>query len=225
MQVQPSVELAYWVGIVQSDASLERYQEKTREKLKYRISLTVAKKSLPMLLKFRNLSMMLLNRNSNVWKQSKREIWGMHIGVKNLLEIFDDLDIKFGDPPVPSIWIANSKKFFGAYLAGLIDGDGCVTIKRKKYPQCLIRITGGHEQTKLAKIIEINLKCATYFSHRIAVKFLNNKDTKCNWFELGFLVSSKNYKFIYKHILPNLALQYKKERLQSFILERFVLGS
>lgn len=208
-------------SVVQSDGCLIEYKEKGRKKPRHDVSLIVSEKSLPMLLKFRELSRELFKRNSKIWKLSKGNYWGMHIRVNNLLRIFEDADINFGDPPIPSHWIMKNDGFFGAYLAGVIDGDGNADIKRPKYPQLLIRITSGKSQTFLAKAIKQKLNCSVNIYHRVADKILRNQKIHGEWFELHFLVSSKNYKFVKRYVLPHVEISHKKDLLEGFFMERF----
>ena len=148
--------VAYWIGAVQSDGCYKTYTEKKRNITRHLISFHVSKKSLPMVRKFQFISKNIFNRNSKIFKIDKSNTWEMHIGIAKLIEDFKKLEITFGDPPLPPKWTLFDNKYFGAYLAGLIDGDGDIRIKRKKYPQCVIRIAGGHKQIELAnKIKEI----------------------------------------------------------------------
>ena len=121
----PSEELAYWLGVAQSDGSLVKYLRKGRTEPNYKISLEVAKNSMPMITKFTELSKELFRRKSAIWK-TKRGGFSMHIGITGLIEIFKDLDMIFKDPPKPPYWCSGGK-LFGAYLAGLIDGVSLVS--------------------------------------------------------------------------------------------------
>jgi hypothetical protein len=213
--------LAYWTGVVQSDGCLKTYFDKKKNNLKYLISFNVAKKSLPMLEKFRDLSTAILNRNANIFKMNYCEIWSFHISVKKLLENFKNLDISFGDPPKPPNWSLFNNDYFGAYLAGLIDGDGDIRIKRKKYPQCVVRITNGHEQNELKKSIERLMNCSVIISRRERESEINGRKIHGVSYELEFYVSSKNFKFINEFIIPCITINHKKEKLQSYIKSRW----
>jgi len=220
--IQPSIELAYWVGAVQSDGSLKIYNERDRKNPRYRISLGVSKKSLPMLIKFQRICKNVFNRNIKIFKSKTREIWNLNIRIKGLLELFHKLDIKFNKSFSPPKWCTEGPEFFGAYLAGIIDGDGNVTVKRKKYPQCLVRIFSGYREKKLANEIRRILGCCVsiYKKHKKRYFTKENRVIDGTWFELHFLISSKNYKFIENFVLPNIMLPYKKERINNFIQNR-----
>ncbi len=219
VKIVPSKELAYWVGVAQSDGSFQKYFERGRTKPRYRVTLEVAENSRPMIIKFTELSQTLFRRKSAIWK-TKRGRFSMHIGVTGLKETFKDLGIDFKDPPQPPFWCLDDK-FFGAYLAGIIDGDGTVAIKRSKYPQCLIRITSGKPQSKLSIAIEKVLKCSTYIVACKKRKVILDRVCDCKWYDLGFLVSSKTCKFFKKFVLPYMQLEYKKLSIESYIISRW----
>ncbi|MBI4009935.1 MAG: hypothetical protein HY361_01950 [Candidatus Aenigmarchaeota archaeon] len=223
VKIEPSEKLAYWVGVAQSDGSFRTYWEKDRKSAKYLISLCVAEKSFPMLLKFTELSKMLFKRKSGIWKESKRERWIMHIGVTRLLETFKTLDIDFKDPPRPPFWTIKTPKSFGAYLAGLIDGDGSVCIKRPKYPQCIIKIGSGSEQKELSSAIRKLLKCSiSITSYKAKKEIVSGRFSDCKWTVLEFLVSSKTYKFLKDFTLPHMQLIYKKRKIEDYISSRWL---
>jgi hypothetical protein len=204
--MQPSRELSYWLGVVQADGYLDEYFNKKRKLKFFRISLCVSGKSLPMLKRFQEISLSELNRKTKIFV-CKNKVFKSTIGVKELLEKFKELEINFGDPPEPPFWVAKTPDFFGAYLAGLIDRDGNVTV-RNKIKKCEIRIASSKPQSKLKEILEIFLKCK--------VRILDKTKT-CGCYYLDLIVSSKNYKFFKEFVLPYLAIQYKKDKLQSFI--------
>jgi len=162
-----------------------------------------------MLKRFIEISKKYLNRESAIFKD-EIAVWECHIGVKKLLNLFKSLDIKFSDPPIPPYWLIKNSNLFGAYLAGLIDGDGDVRIKRQKYPQCVIRISSHKPQFELAEEIRKILKCKVSVSKR--TKFIRKK-----WYTLEFYVSKKNYSFVQRFVIPFIELFYKADKLLNFI--------
>ncbi len=214
--VRPSSELAYWIGVVQTDGSLYKYSEKGRRMVRHMISFEVSKNSLPMLIKFKELSELIFKRKSGIWR-TKRSSFAFHIRVTALIETFKSLDIKFKDPPRPSLWIVEKPEFLGAYLSGVIDGDGDVRIKRQKYPQCAIRISSGHTQTKLQDVLEKKLKCGTSISKVCKKSYLSGRVIEGSAYSLEFLVSSKTYEFFKEFILPYIQLNYKKMIIKEYI--------
>ena len=213
MEIKPSKELAYWVGVVQSDGCL--YGN--------RIYLGVKSRSFPMLEKFAEISKIIFRTNNQIRQRSKSEpgVRCFRFTVSKFISQLKNLDIKFGDPPKPPLWVTKKSEFFGAYLAGIIDGDGSIRIKRKKYPQCMVKITSGKRQDKLATSIKNFLNCAVSITSYKKDKILDGRIIKGKWYELEFLVSSKNCRFVKLYILPHLTIIHKKEILEEYILERF----
>jgi len=213
MKISESKELAYWVGVAQSDGHLSTYGNNRR------VMIGVREKSLPMLKKFQMLSGILLDKYAKIYKD-KGGNYVFAIGVKKIMSSIRSLNITFGDPPKPPTWALTKNQYFGAYLAGLIDGDGDVRVKRKKYPQCVIRINSGKKQEKLKNCIEKIIKCSASTKQRYKEKILDGRKICGSFYELEFYVSSKNYKFVKNFITPNLQLIYKKEKIMNFILGR-----
>lgn len=218
--LRPSKKLAYWVGVVQSDGYLKKYRNKISGNVACSLSFDVSESSLPMLKKFQELSSELFNRNASIFKRRTRYMWTYHIGVNNLLSVFERLDIHLGRRPEPPAWCIKDPRFFGAYLAGLIDGDGDIRVKRKRYPQCVIRITSGREQLELANAIGKILRCSVAVIFRRRERILKGRKIRGTWYKAEFYVSSKNHKFVKQFVLPHLMLLYKKEKLQAFIANR-----
>jgi len=222
--VKPSSNLAYWIGSVQSDGSFKSYINKKTGKIKdVRISFGVSTKSLPMLKKVQKLSILLFNRKSGIWKERKRDLWDYHICVKSLLHLFDKLDIKFKDPPRPPKWCLDEPNFFGAYLAGLIDGDGCIWLtidKKYKTLVCRAKITSRLEQKELAEAIKEKLNCSLRIIPVKSTSILNGRLICGRGFNLEFLFSSKNLKFLERFIMPHLTIKHKKKRLEKYISHR-----
>lgn len=215
IKIEPSEELAYWTGIAQSDGWL--YHEKRRERSSFEVGLRVGRRSLPMMLKFQRLSKTLFLRDAKITKVKYREAWDFAIGAKNLLHLFEKWDIRFGDPPKPPIWCLYEPRFFGSYLAGIIDGDGDIRIKRPKYPQCIIRIHSGRKQEDLSKAITELLRCSVYITPRRRIVEFKGRIIRGLCFDLEFCVSSKSSEFVRTYILPKMTLQHKSQKLSEFL--------
>lgn len=56
LRIEPSEELAYWIGAMQTDGSFWRYYRKEKHHFEFRLAMGVATKSLPMLQKVAELS-------------------------------------------------------------------------------------------------------------------------------------------------------------------------
>jgi len=225
MMLKPSEKLAYWVGVAQSDGYLKKYRSKATKNVLYLLSLDVSEPSLLMLRRFQVLSSELFNRNASIFKRGTRHVWSYHIGIGKLLPIFEKLDISFGRQPRQPSWCKGEPEFLGAYLAGLIDGDGDVRIKRSRYPQCVIRITSGFRQSELAKAIRETLQCSVAITFRKGERVLKGRKIHGTWYEMEFYVSLKNHEFIEQFVLPHLMLPYKKVKLETFIDSKWSRGN
>lgn len=168
-----------------------------------------------------------MNRFSRYIRKRDHKFFESKISANSLLETLDLLKISrsrnYFEPPN---WVNNSQSLFGAYLAGLIDGDGDIRVKREKYSQCAIRITSGHREFIILELIKRFLKCSASITKRHRKIFYKNENRFIdeNWFELEFLVSSKNFDFILSHVLPYIKLNYKREKLSTFIKNKYAAG-
>jgi hypothetical protein len=215
-------ELAYWVGIVQTDGCIVKYVPKNRKTERIEISMEVSKKSLPMLRKFKEICQTYLKRKCKIWKV-RRGQFATHVCVKGLQDVLESLGVNVKGIKPPK-WVVRNMKFFGAYLAGIIDGDGNVRVKRKKYPQCAIRVYSKENPSILAEFIRKFLRCAVRITFHTGTRKLNGKIIVGKWYELEFLVSSKNYIFMSKYVIPFLQIKYKRDKLTRYINQRLKVG-
>ena len=216
-------ELAYWIGLVQANGSLKKYSYRKNKKVYEKLTLEFDVKDKVLVENFQKVCKRSLKRNPKIFYRS-RGTWTCHIDVKKLQHLFKELDICFSDPPIPPRWCIKNENFFGAYLAGVIDGDGDIRIKRKKYPQCVIRIVSGSKQTNLAENIKRLLKCSVSITKRYRVSFFHQEKRLISGvsFSLEFLTSSKNFTFIKNYILPRINLLRKSSKLKDYITKRWV---
>ena len=214
-EINPSKDLGYWVGVVQSDGWLSKTRRKNHG-INYLIKLGVIT-SIPMLEKFREISRKVFNKNNKSWKNKKTGYVEFKFGAKKLLPIFDKLNIDFSDPPNPPNWCLKNIEYFGAYLAGVIDGDGDVRIKRPKYPQCAIRISSGSPQLNLQKAINQILNCSSNIIMVRKIRTLGKYTFLSTVYVLEFNVSRKNMDFIEVYVVPHLAMKHKKNKILSYI--------
>lgn len=136
--------------------------------------------------------------------------------VEKCARTFNRLKITFSDPPNPPNWIIANPKLFGAYIAGLIDSDGNVCIKRKKYPQCRVKIISGSPQENLRNAIEKNLNCKVSLENvgRIVEEWGGR------WypgFNLVFLISKKNWYVTRNNILPFISIPRKRAIIEIYL--------
>jgi len=212
IKIEQSEDLAYWVGLMQTDGCIY----KRKECKSWVISFTIGTKSLPMLEKFKLLTKSMFGIDGKITKKSEG-IWQYRVTVTKLLEVFRELGIKFGDPPKPPIWCQSSSETTGSYLAAVIDGDGDIRVKRPKYPQCVIRIHSGREQQDLIKSIEEILKCSISVTPRYRVVEYKGRIIKGLCFDLEFYVSSKSEDFIKTYVLPKMTIKHKVQKLSEFL--------
>lgn len=208
--VQPDRDVAYWVSVFQTDGSL------TNDKGIPSISVSVHPKSSRMLSAFRRITKQKFGRDCKIFTDG-RGFLRYKISAKGLMEDLQYLGIRPGDPPEPPIWVLNDMGLFGSYLAGVIDGDGDVRVKRKKYPQCVIRISSGSKPETLSNLIREKMGCYVGNTLRRGTKNIGSRDIEGSWWETEFYVSEKNSDFILKSVVPEIRIGYKREKIRKFI--------
>ena len=211
-------EFAYWIGLVQADGSLRKRSYKN----KIIFILEFQNKDKILVEAFQKICKEFLQRHPSIFHRRPINQWICDVGVTRLLSLFDSLDISFDDPPSPPKWAENDPNLFGAYLAGVIDGDGNIRIKRPKYPQCAIRITSGKKQTGLSESITKIMNCSVNIIRRHRKMFFKkeNRIIEGTWYDMEFLVSSKTIEFVKSFILPHIKLNRKSKKLKSFIASK-----
>jgi len=217
LEIRPSEDLAYWVGVVQSDGCFRTQTVKRTGRKRKLISLNVGIKSLCMSDEFRRISETVFNRKIGVFKEKNRDVWSCVLSVNSLVSSLDDSGIVFGDPPTPPLWSLQERSLFGSYLAGIIDGDGDVRIKRKSYPQCAIRITNGSTQIALSDSIRKILGCSVNLYYREKRSEIDGRKIFGHENILEFYVSSKNMDFLRKFVTPHIRIKYKKGKIENYI--------
>ncbi len=215
-----SPDFAYWIGVAQTDGYFKRQFVKSRGVVRFFIVLGVGKKSLPMLNKFRDISQRMLCVKGSIYQSisyDKFLKYVYHFGCKNLLDTFRLLDIKFSEPLTPPSWVLESPELFGAYLAGVIDGDGDVRVTRPKYPRCYVRISSRVTPVNLINEMKRFLKCGVSNHLRVKQSKIAGRVflSRCSITE--FLVSKKNYEFIENNFVKHLALSYKKNKIVDYL--------
>ncbi|UCG95892.1 MAG: hypothetical protein JSV92_02500 [archaeon] len=205
-------KLAYWTGLSQADGWMKRNKS----------SFLIEIESIDFILikRFQTISKEIFNSKSSIFKRNKKDVWSCKIGITKLIPMFEKNKIYFSDPPMPPKIFCENDKLFGSYLAGIIDGDGDVRIKRPKYPQCTIRISSGKFPKDLSISIKERLKCSTLITKRSRVSKIGNRKIYGTWYELEFYISSKNAEFIKKYVLPNLILERKSNKIRNFLTIR-----
>ena len=199
--------LLYWAGLVQTDGHIRLDKKGEIRAIEFNND------NMRLMTEFCKTCKDLFEVYPKINKRKDRNSYYAGIyTVENKISVIKGID--FNDPPKPPEISKLNNKIFGAYLAGVIDGDGDVRIKRKNYPQCVIRITSGKSQEELKNSIEMLLNCKVSITRR--QRFREGKQWK-KWYALEFYVSYKNSNFIEKYILPYLLSKHKSGKLKTFL--------
>ena len=207
-------KLAYMIGIFQSDGYYTVFNDKKRNKVQCRFGVDCKIGSLPMLLEFQKIFNESFNRKVSIQK-NKVGVFSFRTTINSLLLLFKELEILPKRYSAPT-WIQNVE-LFGAYLAGLIDGDGSVCIKRPKYPQCRIRITDEFSQEYLRSFIRKMFGCSVNITPVKKTATLNGKKIYGEAFDLDFYVSKKNIQIIKRCVYPFIQIGHKKDTIGRFL--------
>lgn len=198
-------ELAYFIGVLHSDGCIYRFEDKERKRVSMRLNLTIASKSLPMAYEFQRILSSKFSRVVNVRKVPNKNSYVIQTSINRLYPTLKNW-INYALPQE----IKSNVTLFGAYLGGLIDGDGHVKLKNnkdRKLKQVLVSITGP------VKILNVK-ECIERFTNS-KVNFSKVKGANC--FETYFYVTYKNSEFLFKRVMPHIQMSYKNERLRSHI--------
>ncbi|NIP40928.1 MAG: hypothetical protein GTN39_05415 [Candidatus Aenigmarchaeota archaeon] len=160
-----------------------------------------------------------LQRNVKITKKSCMQdynpVFGLELNIKTLLPKFKEMGIN--KKTIPK-WIKYNYKMFGAYLAGVIDGDGDITIKRPKYPQCRVRITSGKVLSETKKLVEKHLNCKCNIeSYVVSTYSLPRAKVKEGiGYKHYFYISPKNVSIFKRYVYRYLQIAHKRATLERF---------
>ncbi len=205
MNLEIDEDIAYLIGVLQSDGCIYRFYDKKKNREHIRLNLTVAEKSLPMSKKFQEILLKKLNTRVNIRKKLNYDSYIIQTSINKTASLFiewkkDELDNA----------ISERIELFGAYLAGLIDGDGHVKIKNNHdriVSQCVIRIAEDRPLLHLQYLLNKFFMCNSHFVF----------DNRSNCVETCFYISKKNIKPFYKYVYPNMVIPHKINRLDVFL--------
>jgi hypothetical protein len=210
-------DLAYWVGVAQTDGSYGRYKSrdgKTRDLIR----LTVSPKSSKMLNKFKQISEVLFQRNSKIFKMKTSNHLSFKMGAAKLLSTFKISDVRFGDPPRPPEWAKHNPRLFGSYLAGTLDGDGSLAIIHKKTkPQLVFRVFSGHRPNSLKNLISNFLGVSVNVKRRYQESFIQGRPIVGRVYILYFYLNLRHLEFFKQFVLPHMQIDHKRKKLEEFI--------
>jgi len=154
--------------------------------------------------KFKDIFSNSFGRTTNIRKIPNKNAYCIQTSINTLWYAFKTWN-KIGIPTE----ISNNKILFGAYLAGIIDGDGTVKIKNNKdrvIPQYVVKIASDHPLREIKILIRKYLDCSTYFEY----------DNRSNGVNTCFYLSQKNICFIKDNVYPHIELLHKKERFEKY---------
>jgi hypothetical protein len=199
-------EIAYFIGVLHSDGCIYRFNDKKRKRIQIRLNLTIGQKSLPMASEFKRILFKRFGRTVNIRKVPNKISYMVQTSINRLYWLFKQWE----DKSIPFI-ISNDSVLFGSYLAGIIDGDGYVKLKKRdgKTFACQIKISAGYIHYQLLEQIKFHLGCGAHIEKDVNKKGMG--------YSHCFLISKKNYRYIQHLILPYIKMPYKKERIKEYI--------
>ncbi len=199
-------DVAYFIGVLHSDGCIYHFHDKKKPNLvRIRLLLGVGYKSLPMTRAFKKILSQKFGRKVNIRRAPNRNLFVIQTSINNLYSAF----IQWENGKLPEE-IRLSSRLFGAYLAGLIDGDGSLTLKNNKdrrLKQLVIRIASQDKLFEVKELIE------RYTPSK--VHFQNYRTRNC--YDTSFYVTYKNLLFLEQQVFPNVRILYKKKRFEKYI--------
>jgi hypothetical protein len=215
--------LSYFIGALHSDGTFYLFKDKKRNRNSYRIRFQVGEKSLPMLHYLRQIFATELGReltiNLDCVNEYGTNIYSLGTSVNELLPLLSALGVDKHSLPKS---LVTNKRLFCAYLAGLVDGDGDIRIKRPAYPQCEIRITSGKASQKLRRLISRHLTCSARIEKVYVNSIIGGRPLTGTGYKHSFYLSSKNLPDFIKLVYPHVQIKHKREILQRFFLIKHI---
>ena len=196
--------IAYFIGVLHSDGCIYVFNDKKRNRKQIRLSLRIGYKSIPMAIKFQKILLEYFRKTANLRKIPNKDAYCIQTSINRVWHIFQHWD----NSNIPSD-IKTSKNLFGAYLAGLIDGDGTVKIKHNKdriIPQYVVKIASDRPLQEIKFLIEKYLNCSAYFEY----------DNKSKGVNTCFYLSKKSTDSMEHIVYPHIEIPHKKERLEKY---------
>ena len=212
-----NTNISYFVGALHSDGTFHLYKDKRRKRDVYRIRFQIGEKSLPMLRYLQQIFAVEFGRtlkiNFDGTNKYGTRVYTLGTSVNALLPKLSALGISKGHTPQA---IKINKKLFCAYLAGLIDGDGNVCIKRPTYPQCEVRIISGKPDWELKRLIIKHLGCSVRLEKFFVNSIIEARQVSGKGCRHCFYLSSKNLSTFSELVYPYIQIRHKRKLLQKF---------
>ena len=198
-------DIAYFIGVLHSDGYIYIFNDKRRNRNQIRLGLEIGTKSITMALKFKKILQDYFGKYVHLRQRPNRTTLNLQTSINKFWDVFRN----WNDGKLPDD-IQGNKALFGAYLAGLIDGDGHIKIKNnikdRLIPQCVVKIASNRPLEDAKNLIEFHINCKVHFEFKNIGKGVNT----C------FYVSKKNIEFFKNYIYPNMVMPNKLNRLQNF---------
>jgi hypothetical protein len=213
-----SKDFAYFIGAVQSDGYFYKFFNKKRNILVPKIKFCVGAGSIEMLKRVQQIFKNEFGRDIVIYRYDRfNDSFRLETSVKNLLPLFNHLGLSFNDPPTPPDCVVGDTELFGAYLAGVVDGDGNICVKRPKHPQCRIRITSGKPQKELVDAIQKKFCCYVGVYKQTTKGVYKGREIRGTGYNLEFYVSSKNKDKIPQSFFEYITIRKKHDTLIHFL--------
>lgn len=197
--------LVYFIGVLNSDGYIYIFNDKKRNRRQIRLGLEIGTKSITMGLKFKNILFNYFGKSVNLRQRQNRTTLSLQTSINKCWNLFKN----WNNGKIPED-IKNDKSLFGAYLAGLIDGDGYIKIKKdvadRLIPQCVVRIASGRPLEHIKSLIEEHVKCRVHFEFHKKSKGVNT----------NFYISKKSIQFVEEYVYPHLVMPHKLAALERF---------
>lgn len=204
-EIEIDKNLAYFLGVLHSDGCIYVFNDKKENLKRIKLALDVGNRSIPMAMKFKNILFDYFGRKVNLRKKHTKNTYRLNTSINRIWYIFK----RWYKYKVPKS-ITKNPYLFGAYLGGLIDGDGYVkikhNIKNRVTPQCVIKIASNRSLKKIKDLIELHLDCNVHFEFD-----KNNKGV-----DTCFYVSKKNIDYVKTFVLPHMTIPHKIDSLNNF---------
>ncbi|MBI2655468.1 hypothetical protein HYX06_03535 [Candidatus Woesearchaeota archaeon] len=212
-------DFAYWIGVAQTDGHLHIPKATSYSAKNCKVVLGVGIKSLPMLNKFIVISRSVFGLKGHLCSRINHNGTKIHLynfGCNRFVSNFETLQINFKQV-IPPDWILENNELFGAYLAGVIDGDGDTRISRIKYPQGYIRIYSGCRINKFITAIKTLLNCGVFVEERVRTRRIGDYSFLSHCFTIEFQITYKNLDFFKNYVVDNIAIEYKRKVIENYI--------